>query len=191
MPLILQESIGKDGTLFLWEVKEPLSPNLSPKSLERLRGMKNEAHKACFIAIRHLLEFASYADQDLYYDAKGKPFLKDGRPVSISHNGKLAALYIGGPEAGIDVQQVLPDKITKAAALFSEERDPEKLTKEWCIKEAVFKLSDSKPLNFLTDISIEKDKVQSRFKGWEKNFVFLEWKIEDYYLVCVTEDYLL
>jgi 4'-phosphopantetheinyl transferase len=191
MPLILQESIGKDGVLLLWEVKESLSPYLSPESLERLKGMKNVDHKACFVAIRHLLEFVSYTDEDLYYDPKGKPFLKDGRPVSISHNGKLAALYLGGPEAGIDVQQIRPDKVLKAAAFFSKEVDPEKLTKEWCIKESVFKLSESRPLNFLTDISIEKDKVQSRFEGWEKNFVFLEWKIEDYYLVCVTEDYLL
>lgn len=148
--------------------------------------MKKEESKACFLAVRHLLEGAGYADSDLFYTPDGKPYLKDGPYVSISHCENRAALYLGLRPAGIDIQRILPEKVQKAAYLFSEGGTAEELTLEWAIKEGVFKLSDSRPLDFKQHIHLKNGKVSSTFKGWERDFAVQYWFLDPYYLVRVV-----
>jgi 4'-phosphopantetheinyl transferase len=186
MPLIFETAFCPQSKLWVWEVGEELHPELTSASKQRLQGMKKAESRACFLAIRHLLERAGYSDADIKYTEAGKPYLKDGVHVSISHSENRAALYLGKVPAGIDLQKILREKIQRAAYLFSEGGTAEELTLEWAIKEAVFKLSESLPLDFKKDIQIENGKVSSTFLGWERDFAVEYWLLDAFYLVRVT-----
>ncbi|MFT6722357.1 MAG: 4'-phosphopantetheinyl transferase, partial [Flavobacteriaceae bacterium] len=91
MPLLKTIPIDNNGCGYLWEVSETeafLAAGilLSPHSKDRLLGMKSELHRRAFLSVRHLMALAGIQDVDLYYDPFGKPHLKDGTFISISHS---------------------------------------------------------------------------------------------------------
>ena len=65
---------------------------LKPESLERVIGMKSELHQRGFLSVRMLLAEFGYTDSDLFYDSFGKPHLKDGKHISISHSYSFSAV---------------------------------------------------------------------------------------------------
>ncbi len=186
MPLIFEASFGPEDRLWVWETAEVLRPFLSDASLLRLQGMKKESSKNCFLAIRHLLERAGYSDKDLLYTKEGKPYLLDGTSVSISHSENRAALYLGRTPSGIDLQKINPEKIQKAAFLFSDGGSDKALTLEWAVKESIFKISDSRPLDFKEHIHLKNGKASSSYSGWERDFAVEYWLLDQFYLVRVT-----
>ena len=66
---------------------------LKPESLERVLGMKSELHQRGFLSVRHLLAEFGYKDVDLFYDENGKPHLKDGKHISITHSFTFFGSY--------------------------------------------------------------------------------------------------
>ena len=129
------------------ELLQPLA--LKPESLERVLGMKSEIHQRGFLSVRHLLRYLGYTDQDLYYDKNGKPHLKDGKHISISHSFTFSGVAISDAEIGVDIE-MQRDKIGIIAHKFidyefdyldkSSENYIRKLTASWCIKESLYKL---------------------------------------------------
>ena len=129
------------------ELLQPLA--LKPESLERVLGMKSEIHQRGFLSVRHLLRSFGYTDQDLFYDEFGKPHLKDGKHISISHSFTFSGIAISDSEIGIDIEKQR-DKISIIAHKFVDYEfdylDKEasnyirKLTVIWCIKESLYKL---------------------------------------------------
>ena len=88
MPLYKTISNQAITTVKIWKITESfaelLAPlDLKPESLERVQGMKSDIHKRGFLSVRHLLREFGYTDQDLSYDERGKPHLKDGKHISI------------------------------------------------------------------------------------------------------------
>ena len=91
MPLYKSINVNSQTTVKVWKIEESYndliqSLNLKPQSLERVLGMKSELHQRGFLSVRHLLREFGYTDQDLYYDDRGKPHLKDGKHSSITHS---------------------------------------------------------------------------------------------------------
>jgi phosphopantetheinyl transferase len=62
--------------------------------------------------VRKLLQEASYNDFDLSYDELGKPHLKDGKHISITHSYQFSAIIISDQTVGIDIE-LQREKITK------------------------------------------------------------------------------
>ena len=154
MPLYKSFNPNTSATVKIWEITEsfdqllqPLNPK--PVSLTRVNGMKSEIHQCGFLSVRHLLREFGYTDQDLFYDDWGKPFLKDGRHISISHSFCFSGVIISDHPVGIDIE-MQRDKIGIIAKKFVgyeweylTEDDPEyirKLTLIWAIKESLYKL---------------------------------------------------
>ena len=84
-------SVNKTTKVLIWEIKETLEDlkkgiDLTPSSQERLEGMKSDLHQRGFVSVRHLLKEVGYSDKDLMYDGYGKPHLKDGKHISITHS---------------------------------------------------------------------------------------------------------
>lgn len=154
MPLYKSITPNSQTTLKIWKIEESykdlLAPlNLKPESLNRVLGMKSELHQRGFLSVRHLLLEFGYSDQDLYYDENGKPHLKDGKYISITHSYTFSGIIISDNDVGIDIE-MQREKIAKIAKKFIEyefeylnteaENYIKKLTVIWGIKESLYKL---------------------------------------------------
>ena len=154
MPLYKTIEPNSQTTVKIWKITETynelLEPlDLKPNSLERVLGMKSELHQRGFLSVRHLLRTFGYTDQDLYYDDYGKPHLKDGNQISITHSFTFSGVIISATEVGIDIEKQR-QKIAVIAKKFvdyefnylskNSEDYIKKLTVIWGIKESLYKL---------------------------------------------------
>ncbi|WGD36046.1 4'-phosphopantetheinyl transferase family protein [Olleya sp. YS] len=154
MPLYKTITVNSQTTVKIWKIDESyddlIQPlNLKPESLTRVLGMKSQLHQRGFLSVRHLLRSFGYTDQDLYYDDNGKPHLKDGKHISITHSFTFSGVIISNKEVGIDIE-MQRDKIAIIAKKFVEYEFEyldksasdyiNKLTVIWGIKESLYKL---------------------------------------------------
>lgn len=154
MPLYKSISVNSQTTVKIWKIDEPydilFAPlDLKPQSLTRVLSMKSELHQRGFLSVRHLLRAFGYTDQDLFYDENGKPHLKDGKHISITHSFNFSGIIISANEVGIDIE-MQRDKIGIIAKKFIDYEfhylNPNskdyvrKLTVIWGIKESLYKL---------------------------------------------------
>jgi len=162
MPLYKTITPNSQTTVKIWKITESFDElmqpvSLKPKSMERVLGMKSELHQRGFLSVRHLLREFGYQDADLYYDENGKPHLKDGKHISITHSFNFSAVIVSDSIIGIDIEKQR-DKITIIAHKFIDyefdylnEIEPDfikKLTIIWCIKESLYKLFQTPGLSF-------------------------------------------
>ena len=151
MPLVKTIDLTNRGKVLLWYISENIKElkqiKCSTNSLNRLGQMKSESHQKGFLAVRHLLFHAGYTDEDLYYSDLGKPMLKDGKQISISHSYEYSTIIISDNIVGIDIERNR-EKIEKIASRFvgreqfSARNAVEKiqyLTRIWAAKESIFK----------------------------------------------------
>lgn len=182
-------TVSRTTKIYLWKVEEPeniLLENtyLTPKSQVRLKGMKSELHRRAFLSIRYLLDMADYTDYDLFYDDFGKPHLKDGHYISISHSYHFTGIIISSEsQVGIDIEKQR-DKIQRIAHKFTDWPSPQgltddqitkKLTRIWCAKESIYKIAEAPGVSFLKNIYLENTDnsiTQGRleFKGKKQTF---------------------
>jgi 4'-phosphopantetheinyl transferase EntD len=162
MPLYKTITPNSQTTVKIWKITEPYDElmqniNLKPVALERVLGMKSELHQRGFLSVRHLLAEFGYEDADLFYDENGKPHLKDGKQISITHSFNFSAVIISDLIVGVDIEKQR-EKITIIAHKFigyefeylkQEDTDYiKKLTAIWCIKESLYKLFATPGLSF-------------------------------------------
>src|SRR5210317_387858 len=105
MPLYKTIQPNAHTKIFLWKIEasfDELAADvpLTAKSEERLLAMKSELHQRAYLSIRHLLKEAGYCDYDLFYKQNGKPLLKNGKYISITHSFQFAAVAISDREIG-------------------------------------------------------------------------------------------
>ena len=154
MPLYKSIDVNSQTTVKIWKIEESynelLKPlDLKPNSLERVLGMKSELHQRGFLSVRHLLREFEYTDQYLFYDEHGKPHLKDGKCISITHSFIFSGVIVSDKEVGIDIEKQR-EKISIIAKKFVDyefnylethaEDYINKLTVIWGIKESLYKL---------------------------------------------------
>jgi len=172
MPLYKTIKPHTNTTIFVWNIKDSLSKlsenmPLTDHSINRLKGMKSELHKRGFLSVRHLLNVAGYTDFDLYYTSNGKPHLKDGRNISITHSYEFSAIIISDFEIGIDIEKNRT-KITRIASKFTNynvdfenqtDLQIEELTVIWGAKESLYKIYPYGGLTFRNDIEVTPFKL--------------------------------
>ena len=163
MPLYKTLTPNSQTTVKIWKITESyedlLKPILlRPESRSRVLRMKSELHRRGFLSVRHLLNEFGYTDQDLFYDVNGKPHLKDGKHISITHSFTFSAVVVSDAVVGIDIEKQR-EKIGVIAHKFLDyengylDREAKdyinKLTVIWCIKESLYKLFATPGLSFL------------------------------------------
>ncbi|WP_250433297.1 4'-phosphopantetheinyl transferase family protein [Hanstruepera flava] len=163
MPLYKSITPNPQTTVKIWKITESyddlLNPiTLKPENMERVLGMKSELHQRGFLSVRHLLAEFGYQDSDLFYDENGKPHLKDGKQISITHSFNFSAVVVSDSKVGIDIEKQR-EKIGRIAHKFMDYEsqylnveDTEyvrKLTVIWCVKESLYKLFATPGLSFL------------------------------------------
>ncbi len=154
MPLYKTLQPDSQTTVKIWKITESyndlMAPlTLKPESLNRVLGMKSELHQRGFLSVRHLLRSFGYTDQDLYYNTNGKPHLKDGKHISITHSFTFSGVIISDYEVGIDIEKqrekiaIIAHKFVDYEFQYLKIDDAEyikKLTTIWGVKESLYKL---------------------------------------------------
>lgn len=216
MPFYTEFKINEHTSVFLWEITEDYaglfaSVTLKESSLARLQNMKSESHQKGFLSVRRLLEHCGYSDFDLVYDDFGKPHLKDGKHISISHSFDFSAIALSTQNIGIDIEQV-KEKVLRIAPRFmemwhlenlSEADQMKKATVIWGTKEAIFKIKNEVGISFPEHIfekaftlEDKKCRAELHFNNCVEEFkIFFEEAhanhhklgIQNYILVCAFE----
>ncbi len=200
MPLYKTINVNQYTNVLIWKIQEPLCDlmtniELTENSKNRLNSMKSEIHQKGFMSIRHLLKEVGYLDTDLSYDVFGKPHLKDGNSISITHSFMFTAIIVSKKEmVGIDIE-MQRDKIVKIAHKFTpieeyktlanHEALVSKLTIVWGAKESLYKIYGKKKIRFLHHIHIndfsfldQKTTGTIKYEGYVSNhhIYFLEFE---------------
>ena len=163
MPLYKTLTPNSQTTVKIWKITESFDELMKPIQLRevcmvRVQGMKSELHRRGFLSVRHLLAEFGYTDFDLYYDENGKPHLKDGKHISITHSFEFSAVAVSEGIIGIDIEKqrekiaVIAHKFVEYEFEYLKEEDTEyvrKITVIWCAKESLYKLFATPGLSFL------------------------------------------
>ena len=177
MPLFKTIHHNPDTQILVWKITETFGQlraevQLTEKNAQRLLGMKSVPHQCGFLAVRKLVQEAGYTDFDVWYDEYGKPHLKDGRHISISHSHECAVIIISNENTGIDLE-LQRDKITLIAYKFidcefefldaSDKNEYlHQLTVIWGAKEAIFKIRNEAGISFKDHIRINAFHVSQK-----------------------------
>jgi len=200
MPLFKTIIINKTTKVLIWKIEESFETlskgiTLSRNSKDRVENMRSDLHKRGFMSIRHLLAEFGYVDSDLFYDDLGKPHLKDGKYISITHSFIFSGIIVSDDiHVGVDIEKQR-DKIVKIAHKFTPFEEYKtlanhevlvrKLTIVWGAKESLYKIYEQDGLSFLQHIDIRDfcfDAAQTSgtitFKGNISNYTvhFLEFE---------------
>jgi len=152
----------------IWKIEESYEElskgiKLTNHSASRVEKMKSEIHRKGFLSVRHLLKAFGYTDYDMHYDEYGKPHLKNGKQISITHSFNFAGVIIGVQNVGIDIEKQR-DKIKRIAHKFvrleadfvnkHNELIVRVLTVIWGAKESLYKLFGKTGLSFEENMQI-------------------------------------
>ncbi|MDX1461649.1 MAG: 4'-phosphopantetheinyl transferase superfamily protein [Marinirhabdus sp.] len=199
MPLYKTITIENKAKVLIWKIEESFEYlsdgiTLTEHCKQRVDGMKSDLHRRGFMSVRHLLKEEGYVDSDLYYDSNGKPHLKDGKNISITHSFIFSAIIISDIEVGIDIEKQR-HKIIKIAHKFTpleeyrtmanDDAIMRKLTMVWGAKESLYKSFATPGVSFLQHIYVEDFRLDSMettaevgFNGKEEHYRvwFLEFE---------------
>ncbi len=170
MPLYKTITVNNTTKVLIWKISESFEElsrgiNLTESNQNRVDSMKSELHQRGFMSVRHLLKEVGLVDSDLVYDEFGKPHLKNGKHISITHSFTFSGIIISDDvPVGIDIE-MQRDKIVKIAHKFTPFQEYKtianhsamvsKLTIVWGAKESLYKIYGKKKLLFLEHIYIE------------------------------------
>lgn len=208
MPLYKTIIPNNSTSIFIWKIEESFSAllkdiTLTEYSLNRLQSMKSELHQRGFLSVRHLLKKAGYTDNDLYYNGNGKPHLKDGKHISISHSYIFSAIIISDLKVGIDIEKnrekikIIQNKFVNFERGFIHKDDDyiEQLTVIWGAKESLYKIYPYGGLTFKNDIDINSFQIADKkttgyikIKNWDKKYNIHFQQLENFTLVYALEN---
>ena len=207
MPLYKKFNIGSTSQVLIWQINETFEDlfdevYLKDISLIRVNNMKALSHQKGFLSIRKLLQEIGYTDEDLFYDETGKPNLRDGKQISITHSFEFSALIVSEKVAGIDLEMQREKIITIAEKFMDTEFDflptekeldfIQKSTVIWGVKEAVFKIENQVGISFKDHISVfpfemseGKTSAILTFENQVKEFS-IQFEIVENYIVVIA-----
>jgi 4'-phosphopantetheinyl transferase len=209
MPLHKTINFDISTQIFVWKITESYEQlfnevALKDSNLRRLGGMKSQLHQRGFLSVRELLQEAGYNDFDLYYDDFGKPHLKDGKYISITHSYQFSAIIVSNQRVGIDIE-LQREKIIKIASKFNDDdhrflkKDKKedyirKLTVIWGAKESIFKIRNERGISFKEHIKVRAFEMEDtlavaelHFDDIVKDFEIYFEEIENFILVYARE----
>ena len=195
MPIYKTITVSKAIQVYIWkvtELEEELAKNviLTSHCQQRMAKMKSTMHRRAFLSVRHLLKLANYEDKDLIYNDFGKPNLKDGKHISITHSHNFTAIIISSANAvGIDIE-MQRDKILRIAHKFTpideyktianSDALVRKLTQVWCAKESLYKIYATPGLSFIKHIVVKDFSIEDKTTTAS---IYYEGKVTNYTVV--------
>ena len=181
MPFVQKIAFEK-GFAGIWELTETLAELLNMANLtevEKSRFSKISAPKRQveFLATRILTEKITGKKIEIIYQTDGKPTLLNSHKfISISHSANMVVVFISELNCGVDVETINRDT-DRIAKRFLHPSEMENIQKSdqpkllqllyWCAKEAIFKCSPQKGVQFNEQILISPFNMnhESHFKA--------------------------
>jgi phosphopantetheinyl transferase len=205
MPIFKTIQHNSQTEVLVWKITETLhelksSTTLRDTSQIRLEGMKSESHQRGFLSVRKLLQERGYTDFDLYYDEFGKPHLRDGKHISISHSHWFSSIILSNENCGIDLEMQrakiisIAHKFAHEESCFLKESNQidyiRQLTIIWGAKEAIFKIRNEVGISFKDHIHVDSFLIEEKKANAILNFgslrlnydIFFE-EVEDFTIV--------
>ena len=204
----LHKTIHHNGNtlILVWKIEESLEDFsdivLTAKSTARVSSMKSESHIKGFLAVRRLLAELGLKDSDLFYTNDGKPHLKNGKNISISHSFEFSTIAVSDTVIGIDIEKnrekirrIAPKFIAKEQAYLEQDHLIEQLTVIWGAKESLFKIHPDGGLLFKEHLPIAAFTIHSKkTKGhilkspYQESYDIYFERIDSYTLVYATNE---
>jgi len=207
MPLYKTIKPNNHTTIYVWKIEESFEElhyqlPLNERSKNRIQSMKSELHQRGFLSVRHLLKEAGYTDTDLFYTENGKPHLKDGKHISITHSFTFSAIAISDNEVGIDIEKnrdkikIIQHKFVNFERGFIHKDDNyiQQLTVIWGAKESLYKIYPHGGLTFKNDIDVDSFQISDKkttghikVKNWDKTYDIHFNQVENFTLVYALD----
>ena len=176
MPLYKRIQHEDHTVIYVWHILESEEElldgiKLTANSLKRIHSMNSRIHRKGYLSIRQLLRQAGYADEDLFYTSDGKPHLKDGMRISITHSFEFSALGISRHPIGIDMEKnrekikLIAEKfVGEENAYIDIDHEVDFLTVLWGAKESLYKIHPGGGLLFRYHLPIEPFNLEDKQK---------------------------
>ncbi|UNY99528.1 4'-phosphopantetheinyl transferase superfamily protein [Zhouia spongiae] len=159
MPLYKTITTPNNSKVLIWKIEESYEEllqgiQLTDNCRTRVASMKSEIHQRGFLSVRHLLKKAGYKASDLFYNSSGKPHLKDGKHISITHSFTFAAIIVSDGVIGIDIEKqrdkigVIAHKFIDYEFNYLSSDQVRELTVVWCVKESLYKAFATDGMSF-------------------------------------------
>jgi len=161
-----------EGVIGIWELTESssiLEADFQFSDAEKVtfESFKLEKRRKEFLAVRLLLKEILGEKAEVIYDESGKPILKKSSyNLSISHSVQLAVVFLSKKNIGIDAENIHRN-IQPVVNRFLSEKEKEQISNTsniqttqiiyWSAKEAIFKCTCEKNIQFNTDILIQPE----------------------------------
>ncbi len=207
MPVIKHIN-NEEYELVVWNVTEPndlllSSLSLSQEQLEKYYSL-SEKRKKEYLGIRASMQVLG-RDDEVFYDEKGKPYIKDNMYISFSHSYGKVAVAISKFPIGVDIELERNKKIRNIESKFIREDEalfiPDNHEKDaylhiiWGIKEGLYKLNGGNLWNFLHHYKVESFDLQEYkpIYTWvmdensSNKYAAFYTLVENYYLVWVLD----
>jgi phosphopantetheinyl transferase len=188
VPLFKRINHKEQTQILVWKITESFEDllgdiNLSDESRAKVDSMHSDIHRRGFLSVRHLLKLLNYKDTDLFYTPDGKPHLKNGKRISITHSFDFSAIIVSDFAVGIDIEmnrekilKIAPKFMADEWAFFDKERSVEFLTVIWGAKESLYKIHPDGGLLFKEHLPIDSFKLEDgTTKGWIKKDKYYEF----------------
>lgn len=198
MPLIYQENISDGVRLYVWQVDEPLEwflPSLTSEDLRSLEGITSLTRRTERAVWRYLVrKFVS--NNTLLYNNLGAPVLKCRGCISVSHSGSyVVVIHSDETPCGVDIEsldrkfQRVSNRYISAVELeLNDVQRSDFLAVVWTAKEALYKISGLKELDFIRDLQIVDSDLNNQYlRGMVrgKQFDLSVRRIDDYVMTFV------
>ncbi|HEY0045805.1 MAG TPA: 4'-phosphopantetheinyl transferase superfamily protein [Flavobacterium sp.] len=197
-------------TIYIWKIEEDFDDLfdtvvLNDINMVRMFAMKAKQHQLGFMSVRRLLQEAGYNDHDLHYGKDGKPHLKDGKHISISHSHLYSAIVVSDKPFGIDIELqrekiiVIADKFCEYELQYLDAANESdyirRLTIIWGIKESIFKIQNEIGISYKDHIKVTEFKLEDKqarawlhFNDLLIDFIIDFEEIDNYSLVLASEN---
>ena len=170
MPL-WPRNIHKD--LHLWNLTESIDSWIQLAEANAYTFKNNPPNR------RDIERFATFLllkeiqmEDQIEYNEFGKPLLKDGKFISISHDKNFVGIILHESEVGLDIQTA-EERIHRIASKFCNDKElaqfhsTEDRTAIWCTKEAIFKF-------FGTDVPFAES-ITVRAINWDSEQIIANY----------------
>lgn len=151
--LIESSSFIKIG---LWRITEGqdelLAIGTNCQYLEDIQNIKSQVRRLEYLATRALLQDMIGNTAEIRHYSSGKPYLTDGRNISISHTKEYVAVAVSDDyNVALDIEYV-SDRVCRVANRFLRDDELAETTIQkllvWCAKETLYKLHSEDELVF-------------------------------------------
>jgi len=168
----LDKTIKSENNIIgFWKIEEEsaelfsmLKDSLNARELTQYKDLTHERRRCEWLASRLLIQELLGQHAEVFYYDSGKPYIKNGFNISITHSYDMAGVMISDKNhIGLDIEK-MNLRILKIEHKFMEKSEINGLKPDnkiqslyvnWCAKEAMYKAFNIKDFDFKDNFRLE------------------------------------